>query len=113
MYNFKFADIGEGIHEGKILEWKYKKGDTVKEGDTLVIIETDKVNAEIPIPVDGKIVELGPDEGEEIQVGELLAKIDDGEGDKEETKGEDKTKKDEKKETKDKTSDDKVENKNE
>ncbi len=91
MYNFKFADIGEGIHEGKILEWKYKKGDTVKEGDTLVIIETDKVNAEIPIPVDGKILELGPDEGEQIEVGDLLAKIDDGESDGEETKDNKKT----------------------
>lgn len=78
MYNFKFADIGEGIHEGKILEWKYKKGDKIAEGETLVIIETDKVNAEIPIPVDGTIVQLGPDEGEMIHVGELLAKIDEG-----------------------------------
>ncbi|MDA3932594.1 MAG: dihydrolipoamide acetyltransferase family protein [Tenericutes bacterium] len=79
MYNFKFADIGEGIHEGKILEWKYKKGDKIKEGETLVIVETDKVNAEIPIPVDGIIVELGPDEGEMIEVGDLLATIDEGE----------------------------------
>ena len=78
MYNFKFADIGEGIHEGKILEWKYKVGDKIEEGETLVIIETDKVNAEIPIPVDGTIVKLGPDEGEMIHVGELLASIDEG-----------------------------------
>ena len=81
MFEFKFADIGEGIHEGKILEWKYKKGDMAEEGETLVIIETDKVNAEIPIPVDGKIVKIGPNEGEIIRVGELLALIDDGEGD--------------------------------
>lgn len=78
MFEFKFADIGEGIHEGKILEWKYKKGDKIAEGETLVVIETDKVNAEIPIPVDGVIVELGPNEGEIIHVGELLAKIDEG-----------------------------------
>ncbi|QWB99725.1 2-oxo acid dehydrogenase subunit E2 [Mycoplasmatota bacterium] len=80
MFNFKFADIGEGIHEGKILEWKYKKGDKIEEGETLVVVETDKVNAEIPCPVDGTIIELGPDEGEMIEVGDLLAKIDDGEG---------------------------------
>ena len=104
MYNFKFADIGEGIHEGKILEWKYKKGDTVKEGDTLVIIETDKVNAEIPIPVDGKIIELGPDEGEEIQVGELLAKIDDGESDSEDKTSDDTDENED--ESSDKTEDD-------
>lgn len=92
MFDFKFADIGEGIHEGKILEWKYKQGDKVEEGETLVIIETDKVNAEIPIPVDGTIVKLGPPEGEIIHVGDLLARIDDGEGDSEEA-SEEKTEK--------------------
>jgi len=78
MFKFKFADIGEGIHEGKILEYNFKVGDMIKEGDTLVVIETDKVNAEIPIPVDGKIVELGPKVGEIVNVGEILAVIDDG-----------------------------------
>ena len=83
MYEFKFADIGEGIHEGKILEDNFKVGDKVNEGDTLVVVETDKVNAEIPVPVDGKIVKLGPKEGEIVHVGEILAVIDDGEGDAE------------------------------
>jgi pyruvate dehydrogenase E2 component (dihydrolipoamide acetyltransferase) len=78
--NFKFADIGEGIHEGVILEWKYKLGDTIEEGETLVIVETDKVNAEIPSPVTGEIKKLGPDVGETVHVGETLAIIDDGEG---------------------------------
>lgn len=78
MFKFKFADIGEGIHEGKILEYNYKVGDMIKEGETFVVIETDKVNAEIPIPVDGKIVELGPKVGEMVEVGEILAVIDEG-----------------------------------
>jgi len=78
MYTFKFADIGEGIHEGKILEWNYKVGDTAEEGETLVIIETDKINAEIPLPVDGKIVEIGPDIGQTVHVGDILAVIDTG-----------------------------------
>ena len=84
MYDFKFADIGEGIHEGVILEWKYKVGDTIDEGETLVIIETDKVNAEIPAPVTGVIKKLGPAEGETVHVGETLAVIDDGTGGTEE-----------------------------
>lgn len=78
MYDFKFADIGEGIHEGQILKWLYKEGDIIKEGETLVIIETDKVNAEIPSPVNGKIIKLGAKEGETINVGETLVLIDDG-----------------------------------
>lgn len=78
MYDFKFADIGEGIHEGQILKWLYKEGDEIKEGETIVIIETDKVNAEIPSPVNGRIVKLGAQEGETIHVGETLVLIDDG-----------------------------------
>jgi len=80
MYEFKFADIGEGIHEGTVLEWKFKVGDKVKEGETLVIVETDKVNAELPSPVDGTIVSIGAQEGEEIHVGQVIVTIDDGSG---------------------------------
>jgi pyruvate dehydrogenase E2 component (dihydrolipoamide acetyltransferase) len=80
MYDFKFADIGEGIHEGVILKWNFKKGDKVKEGETLVIVETDKVNAELPAPVDGVITKLGAKEGDTINVGETLVVIDDGTG---------------------------------
>lgn len=75
MYDFKFADIGEGIHEGRILKWNYAVGDAVKEGETLVIIETDKVNAEIPSPVSGTVVSLGAKLGETIHVGETLVVI--------------------------------------
>ncbi|MBN2877692.1 MAG: 2-oxo acid dehydrogenase subunit E2 [Bacilli bacterium] len=90
MYTFKFADIGEGIHEGRILEWNYKVGDVASEGETLVVIETDKVNAEIPIPVDGKITQLGPAVGETVHVGEILAVFDTGEESSEEPKTEEK-----------------------
>lgn len=78
MYDFKFADIGEGIHEGKILKWNFKVGDKVKEGETLVIVETDKVNAELPSPVDGVIEKLGAQEGETIHVGQTVVLIHDG-----------------------------------
>ncbi len=76
MYDFKFTDIGEGLHEGQILKWFFKVGDTVKEGDTLCVVETDKVNAEIPSPVAGVIVKLGADVGKTIHVGETLVLID-------------------------------------
>lgn len=83
MYDFKFADIGEGIHEGQILKWLFKVGDKVKEGETLCIVETDKVNAEIPSPVDGVIKKLGAEVGETIHVGNTLVLIDDGSGNNE------------------------------
>ncbi len=76
MYDFKFTDIGEGLHEGQILKWFFKVGDTVKEGDTLCVVETDKVNAEIPSPVSGVLTKLGADVGQTIHVGETLVIID-------------------------------------
>ena len=85
MIDFKFADIGEGIHEGVILKWLFEVGDNVEEGETLVVIETDKVNAEIPAPESGVLKKKGADVGETIHVGETLAVIDDG---SEETKTE-------------------------
>ncbi len=78
MYQFKFADIGEGIHEGKLLKWEVKAGDKVEDGDTLFTVETDKVNAEIPCPVDGTIKELKFKEGDVIHVGDVVVVIDDG-----------------------------------
>ena len=77
MYDFKFTDIGEGLHEGQILKWFFKVGDKVKEGDVLCVVETDKVNAEIPAPVTGIITKLGAEVGQTIHVGETLVLIDD------------------------------------
>lgn len=76
MYDFKFVDIGEGLHEGQILKWFFKVGDKVKEGETLCVVETDKVNAEIPSPVAGVITKLGAEVGQTIHVGETLVLID-------------------------------------
>jgi len=73
--DFKFADIGEGIHEGVILKWEFEVGDKVNEGDTIVVIETDKVNAEIPAPEGGILLKRGAEVGETIHVGETLAII--------------------------------------
>ena len=97
MIDFKFADIGEGIHEGVILKWHFEVGDKVAEGETLCVIETDKVNAEIPAPESGILKKRGAEVGETIHVGETLAIIDDGSGEsteeepKEEPKEEKKT----------------------
>jgi pyruvate dehydrogenase E2 component (dihydrolipoamide acetyltransferase) len=77
MYDFKFSDIGEGLHEGQILKWFFKVGDKVKEGDVLCVVETDKVNAEIPAPVTGVVTKLGAEVGQTIHVGETLVMIDD------------------------------------
>ena len=52
---FRLPDIGEGIHEGEIVRWLVKVGDTVKEDQPVVEVMTDKVTAEIPAPCSGVI----------------------------------------------------------
>lgn len=76
MLEFKFPDIGEGIAEGKLLKWIVKAGDKIKEGESLFLVETDKVNAEIPSPAEGTVTELMAKEGEIIYVGNVIVKID-------------------------------------
>jgi pyruvate dehydrogenase E2 component (dihydrolipoamide acetyltransferase) len=78
MLEFKFPDIGEGITEGKLLKWMVKAGDKVNEGDSLFLVETDKVNAEIPSPAEGVISETLGSEGDIIYVGNVIVKINTG-----------------------------------
>lgn len=75
-YIFNFPDIGEGLDEGTILEWYVKKGQTVKVGDPLVKMETDKVVADIPSPRNGVIAATFGKVGETLNVGNALAEID-------------------------------------
>lgn len=73
---FKFPDIGEGIAEGKIVEWYVNKGDEIDFGDPVVKMETDKVVTDIPSPKDGVIVARYGKEGETINVGDALVEIE-------------------------------------
>lgn len=78
MFNVKFADIGEGIHEGVILKIFVKQGQEIEEGQDLFTLETDKVNAEIPSPVSGKILEIKYEVGADVNVGDTIIVVDDG-----------------------------------
>ena len=77
MLEFRFPDIGEGIAEGVILKWFVEPGAEVKEGDSLFLVETDKVNAEIPSPTTGKVVATKGSVGDTIHVGDVVVTIDD------------------------------------
>jgi pyruvate dehydrogenase E2 component (dihydrolipoamide acetyltransferase) len=76
LFDFKLPDIGEGVHEATILEWKCAPGDAVQEGDILAVAETDKVTAEIPSPRSGVIRRLGAEAGTSIEVGATFAQIE-------------------------------------
>jgi pyruvate dehydrogenase E2 component (dihydrolipoamide acetyltransferase) len=73
--DFRFPDVGEGIHEGELVKWIVKEGDTVKEHDVLCEIETDKAVVEIPSPVSGTILKIYHKEGDTVKVGEVLVSI--------------------------------------
>ncbi len=75
-YIFRFPDIGEGITEGKILQWYVKKGQQIKSGEALVKMETDKVVTDIPCPKDGVIIDVFGKEGDVIQVEDALIELE-------------------------------------
>src|SRR5215211_458627 len=69
-------EMGESVTEGTVLEWHVAEGDSVEEGDTMVEVSTDKVDAEVPAPASGTVTKLLVDVDETIDVGKPLAEID-------------------------------------
>src|SRR3954452_20799908 len=73
-------EMGESVTEGIVLEWHVAEGDAVKEGDTIVEVSTDKVDAEVPAPMDGVITKLVAQVDDEVPVGAPLAEMEAGSG---------------------------------
>jgi len=72
MAEFRFPDVAEGIHEGKLIAWKVKEGDLVEQDQALCEMETDKSVLEIPSPQKGVIQKLHYASGQMVPVGEVL-----------------------------------------
>src|SRR6185436_6384541 len=72
-------EMGESVTEGIVLEWHVAEGDFVKEGDTVVEVSTDKVDAEVPAPADGVITKLLVAVDDEVPVGAPMAEMEPGE----------------------------------
>jgi 2-oxoglutarate dehydrogenase E2 component (dihydrolipoamide succinyltransferase) len=70
--------LGESIQEGTITKWFVKEGDTVEEDDILFEVATDKVDSEIPSPVDGVVSKILFPEDSLVAVGEVLAIVNMG-----------------------------------
>src|SRR4051794_15912036 len=73
-------EMGESVTEGIVLEWHVAEGDAVKEGDTIVEVSTDKVDAEVPAPMDGVITKIVARVDDEVPVGAPLAEMEAGSG---------------------------------
>src|SRR5262245_24227387 len=67
--------MGESIAEGTIVRWIKKVGDAVDRDEPLFEISTDKVDAEIPSPASGTLLEIAVKEGETVAVNSVVATI--------------------------------------
>src|SRR4051794_41956720 len=74
-------EMGESVTEGIVLEWHVSVGDFVNEGDTVVEVSTDKVDAEVPAPVSGTITKLLVEVDDEVPVGAPMLELETGDGD--------------------------------
>src|SRR5437588_7676444 len=72
----KMPQLGESVTEGTVDKWLKHEGDFVKRDEPLVEVVTDKVNAEIPSPFEGKLVKIAVSEGETVRVGAVIAQIE-------------------------------------
>jgi 2-oxoisovalerate dehydrogenase E2 component (dihydrolipoyl transacylase) len=72
----KMPQLGESVTEGTVDKWLKHEGDYVKRDEPLVEVVTDKVNAEIPSPFEGKLVKIAVTEGETVRVGAVIAQIE-------------------------------------
>jgi 2-oxoglutarate dehydrogenase E2 component (dihydrolipoamide succinyltransferase) len=67
--------MGESITEGTISKWLKAVGDTIERDEPLLEISTDKVDAEVPSPAAGTLLEIRHQEGETVEVGTVLALV--------------------------------------
>ncbi len=67
--------MGDSVSEGTVVEWRKREGEPVAADEPIVVISTDKVDAEVPAPAAGVLARIRTPEGETVQVGAVLAEI--------------------------------------
>lgn len=83
-FNIIMPKLGESIIEATITKWLKTSGDQLEEDDAIVEIATDKVDSEIPSPIEGKLIKTLYEEGDVVPVGEVIAIVEmDGEDEEE------------------------------
>ncbi|MBA3347558.1 MAG: dihydrolipoamide succinyltransferase, partial [Actinobacteria bacterium] len=70
--------MGVSVSEGTITKWLKSEGEAVSADEPLLEISTDKVDTELPSPVSGVLQSISVNEGDVVQVGEVLAVVGDG-----------------------------------
>ena len=72
----ELPSLGESVFEGTVSRWLVGEGEWVEVDQPIVEVTTDKVDAEIPAPSAGVIESIHAAEGDVVEVGAVLAKID-------------------------------------
>ena len=72
----KMPQLGESVTEGTVERWLKAEGDTVRRDEPIVEVVTDKVNAEIPSPFEGRLVRIQVREGQTVAIGAALAELE-------------------------------------
>jgi len=75
IYKLLLPKMGESVSEATITKWLKQVGDTIAEDESIVEVATDKVDSDVPSPVQGKIVEILFTENQVVQVGDVIAHI--------------------------------------
>ncbi|GGO07178.1 2-oxo acid dehydrogenase subunit E2 [Saccharibacillus kuerlensis] len=75
-FEYKFPELGEGLHEGEIVKMHIKVGDKVTDDDVIMEVQNDKAVVEVPCPVNGTVLEVRVGDGQTCHVGEVVAIID-------------------------------------
>ena len=73
--------LGESITEATVSKWLKSKGDNINADEPIVELETDKVNLEVPSPINGTLSIINFKEGDTVEVGAVLGEISEGDGD--------------------------------
>src|ERR687890_1822343 len=71
-------ELGESVADATVGRWLKQEGEAVKSGDPLVELETDKINFEVEAEQDGVLQSISKDEGETVNVGEVIGTIGEG-----------------------------------
>jgi pyruvate/2-oxoglutarate dehydrogenase complex dihydrolipoamide acyltransferase (E2) component len=76
MAEFVLPELAEGVNEAVVSFWHFKEGDSIKEGDEIVEMATDKAAFNVPSKIAGVLKKIVAQEGDTVRVGQVLAIIE-------------------------------------
>ncbi len=76
MAELKLPELAEGVNEAVVSFWHFKEGDSIKEGDEIVEIATDKAAFNVSCKLSGVLKKIAAQEGDTVKVGQTLAIIE-------------------------------------